>query len=131
MHLQLINTWLQQQFSDLIAAYLFGSYSQGTQNKESDIDLAILVPRKVDAATLWQQSLELSDLVKKDIDLINLLDVSTVFQFQITSTGQRIVCNHPSEAEAYETLVFTKYVKLNEARAGILNDIKQRGSIYG
>ena len=116
---------------DYQAIYLFGSHAAGNVRIESDIDLAILAPRSLPVKKLWDLRQNLAIQLNKDVDLIDLRATTTVMAFQIVINGQRISTTDRYTAELYESHIFSDYVNLNERRAEILQDIKQRGSIYG
>ncbi|MGH8527532.1 MAG: type VII toxin-antitoxin system MntA family adenylyltransferase antitoxin [Gammaproteobacteria bacterium] len=71
-------------YPDTQAIYLFGSY--GTENEwpDSDVDIALLLrPEQAKASRMLAMSplcSELGSLFGKVVDLINLREVSTVFQ---------------------------------------------------
>ncbi len=52
-------------------------------------------------------------------------------RMQVISKGQRIYCSNEQSCEMFEDFVFSDYARLNEERAGILEDIGQRGAVYG
>lgn len=56
--------FIQQNIPKLLAIYAFGSQVQGTSNKNSDLDLAILVTGYADPIQLWQLSGSLADIAK-------------------------------------------------------------------
>ncbi len=66
---------LVRQYKHVIAKHfveepqvmLFGSYSKGTANKDSDIDVAVIVP------TYGDRKLELSKALWNDVDDVSLL----------------------------------------------------------
>lgn len=68
--------------------------------------------------------------VSRDVDLINLRNVSTVFQKEIITTGRRISCNDCYAAEAFEMLTLSLYQKLNEERREILHQFFETGKAY-
>jgi predicted nucleotidyltransferase len=116
------------------AVYVFGSYVPGEQQADSDLDVAILLPHQQARAA---GNLRLSDLQQRlssrvgvEVDLVNLRQVSTVFQQEIINTGQRIYCPDTMTCDAFEALVLSLYTKLNEERAEILTDIRNSGRIY-
>lgn len=114
------------------AIILFGSYARGTQNAESDIDIAIKPKNKIDKKTLYKISIEISEELKKDIDLINLDDeISDAFRYEILITGKKIYCEDEFKFEMYKLDMYREYLELNESRQMIINRIKNGGDIYG
>ena len=121
---------IRQQVPDLLAVYGFGSQFNGTAGADSDLDLAVLVAGKADTLQLWQVSSELADLAGCDVDLLDLRAASTVMQYQIITQGERLwQLDH--QAGVYESFILSAKTELDEARAGLLKDIQQRGSVYG
>lgn len=48
---------------------------------------------------------------------------------QVISTGKRLYCGDRLACERFEDYVYAAYARLNEERRGILEDIRQRGTI--
>lgn len=114
------------------AIVLFGSYARGTQNAESDIDIAIKPKNKIDKKTLYKISTELSDELEKDVDLINLDDeISDAFRYEILITGKTLYCEDEFKFEMYKLDMYREFLELNESRQMIINRIKNGGDIYG
>jgi len=58
---------IAKHFAEEPQVMLFGSYSKGTANKDSDIDVAVIVPSYGD------RKLELSKALWRDVDDVSLL----------------------------------------------------------
>jgi predicted nucleotidyltransferase len=130
MNIQALLTHLQNQLSDVLAIYLFGSHAQGTAGPDSDIDLAVLVPGQADAVSLWHLSGDLADIAGTAVDLIDLRATTTVMQYQIITRGRRLWARD-LQAGLYETFILSEKTALDEARAGLLQDVQEEGSVYG
>lgn len=127
----LVNHLCRRLGEDLIGVYLYGSLACGEARSESDVDLAILASRPVPREKLYQLALELMELCGREVDLVDLRQIPTVLAMQVISTGKRLFCRDLFACELFATHVFSDYVDLNERRAGILEDIRRRGSVYG
>lgn len=121
---------LQARLPGLMAVYAFGSRVHGTANASSDLDLAVLVNGYVEPAELWELSGDLADLAGCPVDLLDMRAASTVMQYQIVTTGQRWWAKD-AQAALFEAAVLSEKTELDTARAGLLADIQERGSIYG
>ncbi len=121
---------MQGRFPELLALYAFGSRVTGEATVESDLDLAILVDGRVDPLSLFHLAGEVSEIVGCDIDLVDFRTASTVMQYQIITTGERW-WQRDFRADLYEAMVLNQKTSLDEARAGLIGDIMQRGSVYG
>jgi predicted nucleotidyltransferase len=115
---------IRQHYPQLEAISLFGSYAQGTPWPQSDIDLAVLLPaalaHKEPPMVLSPCVSELSMKLQRDIDLVNLRQVSTVFQNEIIHTGRWIDITNEEAVLAFEMQVLSAHQKLNEERADII-----------
>lgn len=111
---------------DLLALYAFGSRIRGGANAESDLDLAVLVDGKPDVVALW----ELAEIAGCEVDLIDLRAASTVLQYQVVATGKRLWAKD-ARAAIYESFILSEKTALDEARAGLLEDIQKESRIHG
>lgn len=121
---------LQQRLPNLMAVYAFGSQVSGNANKNSDLDLAVLVAGYADVIELWDISSDIAELVNCEVDLLDFRAASTVMQYQILMTGQRLFAID-SSVGVYEAMVLSQMTALNEARAGVIQDIREEGAVYG
>ena len=121
---------LSKAFSSLQAVYLFGSYAQGLQTEKSDVDIAFLCDEKIDNVERWRIAEALASKLDRDVDLVDLHTASEVMRMQVVSGGKRIYVKGFERVEAFEDLVYMLYIDLNENRAGILEDIMKRGTVY-
>ncbi len=115
---------------DVIGIYLFGSAASESMTAESDIDLALLLPKKMDEMRRWKLQEKIAREIQRDVDLVDLLSASTVFSFQVVTNSKRIYCHDLLQCDAFEGLVYSKYIRFNEARQSIIDAIKKRGQIY-
>ncbi len=111
--------------------YLFGSFAKGEGREDSDIDLAIYSDENVSGYDTFIIANDLAFEVKRDVQIINLKEASTVFAAQIVGTREVLYCKDKNFMENYNVRIFKDYVKLNEERQGILDSIKKDGKIYG
>lgn len=116
---------------DVIAIYVFGSQAAGIAGPESDIDLAVLNDSPLSQVTCWDLAQELAREAGRDVDLVDLRAASTVMRAQVISKGQRLFCADERKCAEFEDYVYSAYARFNEERRAILQDIRQRGSVYG
>ncbi len=111
-------------YPDLQAIYLFGTYGTDEEWPDSDVDIALLLPWKKakEAGPLMMKDLrfELESLLNKDVDLINLREVSTVLQKEVIAADRRIYRADEYATDEFEMLVLSYYQKLSEERRDIL-----------
>ena len=113
------------------AIYLFGTYGTADEQKESDVDIALLLPpreaKSAGGLAMSDCRLALEEALKRTVDLINLRAVNTVFQHEIIQEGRVIYDAAENAIDVFEMLVMSLYQKLNEERAEILKDIFREG----
>jgi predicted nucleotidyltransferase len=123
-----------QSYPDVQAIYLFGSYGTKDQWPDSDVDLGLLLPpaqsKSVTFSTLHSCQIDLAELLLKDVDLINMRQVSTVFKKEIISTGRIIYSTNQYAVDEFEMLTISYYQKLNQERLELLVDFKLTGRAY-
>ena len=121
---------IRTAFPNTLAIYLFGSRANGTANSDSDLDLAVLVAGYAEPLQLWDISNDLAEIAGCDVDLLDMRAASTVMQYQILQTGRRLWANK-LEADLFECFVLSEKLYFDQARAGLLDDIQKRGTVYG
>jgi predicted nucleotidyltransferase len=93
MNLNETKQCLQNYFrtkTEILAAYLFGSASKGRMRKNSDIDIAVLVDAdrvKKPLRCRIEISTDLSDLLKRRIDIVILNYSNLLIRAQVFETG--------------------------------------------
>jgi predicted nucleotidyltransferase len=113
--------------SGLKLVYLFGSRADGSGSANSDWDIAILCDQALGSKERWDVAQSLANELGGDVDLIDLLQASTVLQLEVVSKGMCLF-GEQNITDIFETKVFSMYARLQESRSGIiekfLSDIK-------
>lgn len=121
-------------YTSVQGIYLFGSYQTDTEWPDSDVDVAVLLPypdAKHDRLMVVSKCrYRLEDILKKDVDLVNIRLASTVFQFQIVSTGRLIYTADERAVNEFEMLAISLYQKLSEERRDILEKFYETRRAY-
>lgn len=120
---------IRARFPDAIAIYAFGSQVKGQAGPESDLDLAVLVAGHADPVVLWDLAGELADQVGCPVDLLDLRAASTVMQYQVITTGQRL-WSVGLAAGLFECFVLSEKTALDTARAPLMADVAASGKIH-
>lgn len=117
------------RFPDVWAIYRFGSAGTPDEHEESDVDIAVLfAPGKQDLLVL---SGELSCLLRKRVDLVDLRSAPTVLQKEVVMSGRRVYASHALETDLFEVRVMGNYQKLCQERREIVEEGLRTGSFYG
>lgn len=121
-------------YPDVQAVYLFGSYGTEDEWPESDVDIALLLhpekSKKTGSLAISNLLIALESLLKKNVDIINLRQVSTVLQKEIVTADRRIYTSDSYATEEFEMLTLSYYQKLNEERAGIIESALKDGRFH-
>lgn len=113
------------------AVYAFGSRAAGAGRADSDFDLAVLPPRPLDPVARFDAQEALAAHLGVDVDLVDLLSASTVMRAEVLRTGRVVHDADPTARAFWETWTMSAYALLNEERAGILDDVRERGRVHG
>jgi uncharacterized protein len=110
---------------------VFGSYAKNCTHKDSDIDVAFYnQDSSLSTYEIFLLAQELADILKIDVDLVNLGTASTVFKAQIYTTGTVIYSKDDTLLRNQQMTALSMYAKLNEERKNILKNISESGSVY-
>lgn len=110
---------------------LFGSFANGTNRLDSDIDLAFFSKEQLSSYERFLLSGELAEIAGREVDLIDLKQIDTVFTMQIFSQGTPIYIQDENEFTRQKMRAYSMYATLSEQRAGVIERIKERGSVFG
>lgn len=116
----IINFSKQKVNPELI--YIFGSYANNNERQNSDIDIALLSDNKIDRYQLFLLAEKLADKLKKEVDLIDIKQASTVFKTQIIQ-GKLIYNDNNYKKMNFELKTLKEYARLNEEREEILERV--------
>jgi len=125
---------VRRHYPDAQAAYLFGTYGTQDEWPDSDVDIGLLLPvpsaKKAGSLAMGVCWSELGSLLGKEVDLINLRRVDTVFQNEILNNGRELFVGDRKAADEFQLLVMSLYQKLTEERADIVREIERTGRAY-
>jgi predicted nucleotidyltransferase len=107
-------------FKNEEAIYIFGSYAKDNFNEDSDIDIAIVFKNKKTPLEIFKLQEELSLILKKDVDLVDLESVNTVFAYEIVNNSIKLKTSKNSES--LENRIWWNYLTLQDDRKEIIED---------
>jgi len=110
---------------------LFGSHARSDATTASDVDVALLASQAPVASRLLAARQELELATGSDVHLVDLRAASTVFRHEIVQHGEVLYGVGDTEVEDFLDFALRDYIRLNEERAGILQDIQERGRVHG
>ena len=122
---------LDEGIAGLKAVYLFGSMARGGERPDSDVDIAVLPAAPLEPLERWEIQERLATALGRDVDLVDLLAASAVMKVQVLEHGRLISDRDPRERGFFEMHALSDYARLQEERRGIIEDIRDRGSVHG
>ncbi|ASY78777.1 type VII toxin-antitoxin system MntA family adenylyltransferase antitoxin [Pectobacterium polaris] len=115
---------LKKQIPDIKIIYLFGSQATGNARADSDVDIAVMATRALDPVERWELSHQLAKTVDHDVDLIDLLQASTVLKMEIVRNG-KLLYDAKAAAGEFEMTTLSMYQHLQRERADIIRSFNQ------
>lgn len=113
---------------EIKAAYLFGSVASGRDTEGSDVDIALLTEpfknRMESCSAKVRYQVEISRLLKRDVDLIFLQEAGELLSFEILNTGKIIF---EKDMEANRSFRGTRLIQCLDFK--FLEDRMQKGMI--
>jgi predicted nucleotidyltransferase len=101
--------------------YLFGSAAREELRPDSDVDLAFLSERSRGNYEVFLVAQQLADLLRREVDLIDLRNASTVLKAQIVAYGKNIYACDDNRRTDFEIMVLKEYALLNEERQVVID----------
>jgi predicted nucleotidyltransferase len=115
---------------DAETIYVFGSRAHGDARPDSDLDLAVLGTAPLDPVLRFEAQRELSARLGCDVDLVDLLDSSSVLRSEVVNGGTPLFRRDPARTLDFEARVLGEYAELLEATRALRDDIRQRGRVH-
>ena len=107
--------------------YVFGSYAKGSNNKNSDIDIAVLVNDNYKPMYKLYMIGDLTSIFKRDdIDLVILNGASPVLRHQVIKYGKIIYEESLEEKVIFEAKVLSVYMDMEPFRRTQMEFINER-----
>lgn len=94
----------------IAAVYLFGSFARGVMKKSSDVDLAVMTFSAIPSMQRIDWETELSNMLKKDVDLVIFSEAGCLLQHQILKYGKLVYEKSPQERIKQETVSRREYL---------------------
>lgn len=95
---------------DIVAIYIFGSVATAKNRSGSDIDVAIMVRGQVNGMEQARLETSLSNILRKDVDLVMFGEATPLLQHQILKYGDLIYERDPKERTRQEVSARREYL---------------------
>ncbi|WAM37231.1 type VII toxin-antitoxin system MntA family adenylyltransferase antitoxin [Caldicellulosiruptor acetigenus] len=100
---------------NVIFAYLFGSYAKGKERENSDVDIAVYVNEEIanDSKKVLDFQIKhmsnISDILKKEVDLVILNHASPLLRHEVISEGILLVEKDHNKLVNFKKMSFYYY----------------------
>lgn len=99
-----------KEHQEIAAAYIFGSYATGRTRPGSDVDIALMLRKPIPQLQRIEWETSLSNLLKKDVDLVIFSQATPLLQHQILKYGILIKETDPKARVRQETRARSEYL---------------------
>lgn len=106
--------------------YIFGSYAKGTNGKDSDLDIAVLLEDNYNPLDKLALIGEFIDVFKRnDIDLVILNNANSVLKHQVIKYGKLVYMENEDAKVNFEVRVLKEYMDMEPFRRTQMKYIKE------
>lgn len=120
---------IQEALPQARAAWLFGSAANVSMRDDSDMDIAVFTPTPLQGLERFNRAAHLSQCLGRDVDLIDFVRTTTVFQNEILTTGIRLFAHDAIQVDNYEAFTHSEYMRWQEQHRDQLAEIFERGYV--
>lgn len=118
---------------EITALYLFGSYAEGKQRPNSDIDIAILTEPYMNKQESFISRLnfknDIAKLLKKDIDLVIFQETGEFLSYQIIKNGKLVFERDKDKVSLFRSKKIVQYLDyqflLNKMQKGMTSAMRR------
>jgi predicted nucleotidyltransferase len=111
------------------ALYVFGSVARGDATADSDLDLAVLATVALEPLRRLEAQRELSVILNRDVDLVDLRVAGSVLQSEVINGGVALFQSDALRTLDFESRVLGDYAELLDATRALREDIRTRGRV--
>lgn len=114
---------------EAVLVFVFGSFTGGHMTEESDVDIAILFKDMPDFKEILQLKEDISELVKREADIVVLNNSSPIVRMQVLKKGVLIIKKSSAIYNDFFVRTVKEYDDLKHLRREIEKNIL-KGRIY-
>jgi len=100
-----------------MAVYGFGSRARGKARPRSDVDLAVLLDRRLSLGDELRLRAEVVETLRRDdVDLVILNQAPPVICYEVVAAGRRLFARDPEAADDFEHRTAMRYFDTEHLR---------------
>ncbi|HXU45061.1 MAG TPA: nucleotidyltransferase domain-containing protein [Thermoanaerobaculia bacterium] len=123
-----VSGFLDRRFG-LDTLWLFGSEAASNARPDSDVDFAALFSTRPPPLEVLEAQADLTDLLKREIDLVDLEPASPILGMQVLKKGRVIFERDPKHRHAFFVRTMSMYEDLSIIRREAENALFRRMSV--
>ena len=121
---------VEELFPEALGVWVYGSFADGYARRDSDVDIGILPDRPVEWWDRHCRATELASRLHREVDLVDLSEVSDLLRFEALTRGIRVKARDPDAADRFEMAAVGMYMDLRDETAEWLAEIRVRGTVF-
>ena len=121
---------VEDVFPEALGVWIYGSFAHGCARRDSDLDIAILPDRPIDAWKRLERAQDVAERVHREVDLVDLSTVSDLLRHEVVTGGLRAVARDPEHCDMFELVSVAKFLDQSLMLREWMKEIKERGSVY-
>lgn len=110
----------------LDSLWLFGSEAQGTARPDSDVDFAALFKGRPTPVEVFEAQAELTEILGRDVDLVDLDRVSPILARQVLRHGRLVIDRDPKRRYAFFSRTISMYEDVKIQRREVERKLLER-----
>jgi predicted nucleotidyltransferase len=131
MSKRLLEDTIRGVVPDVQAIYIFGSRARGDAGPESDLDVAVLASLPIYPLVRWELQERLAAALHTAVDLVDLRRASSVMRVAVLADAQLVCEGDAYGRQLFEATALSDYVRLQDERRAIMQQIADEGRVYG
>lgn len=121
---------VEELFPEALGVWVYGSFADGYARRDSDIDIAILPDRSIDAWDRHERAVEVASRLGREVDLVDLRAAPILLRFEALAIGHRVAARDDLACDRFESLAIDMYQQFYAEQRERFAEIRKRGRVF-
>ena len=126
---QIITSSIRTALPQTQAVLLYGSHARGEAWADSDVDIAVLAPTRIDPKVLFDLSGDLQLALRRDVDLVDARAIPHTLRAALLVDAKPLGAFDERALREWEAQSLTAYGLFNNERHALLQDFWAGGAV--